>query len=134
MIRSVTATKLAAKLLSLLDDLTEGEEAEITKHGRVVARLIGARRPRAEQGRLEGVAATRQGECGRKPGTRQGAVPLRPRRCGLVGEVPRLDGGASLPAAVGGIGRLVERIAAVGDVADEDVVDGARVHVERRHL
>lgn len=58
MIRKMTATEVKAKILALLDDVAEGEEVEITKHGRVVGRLIPARGPLASRGRLEGVATT----------------------------------------------------------------------------
>jgi hypothetical protein len=46
----------------------------------------------------------------------------------------RLDHAAVLPAAVGGVGSLVERVAAVGDVADEDAADGTDVDIKVRHL
>ena len=66
----------------------------------------------------------------RKSGTSQSAVPRGPRRIGLVGEVLGPDGGAPLPAAVGRLGWLVERVGAVRDVPDEDVMDAAGVDVE----
>jgi prevent-host-death family protein len=52
----MTATEFKAKALALLDEVSTGEEIEITKHGRTVARLVGARGPRALRGRLAGVA------------------------------------------------------------------------------
>lgn len=54
----VTATEAKAKILSLLDDVAAGEEIEITKHGRVVARLVPATGPHALKGRLMGIAMT----------------------------------------------------------------------------
>ncbi|MEQ0669861.1 type II toxin-antitoxin system prevent-host-death family antitoxin [Mycobacterium tuberculosis] len=43
----MTATEVKAKILSLLDEVAQGEEIEITKHGRTVARLVAARGPHA---------------------------------------------------------------------------------------
>lgn len=40
----MTATELKAKLLGVLDEVSDGAEVEITKHGRTVARLVPARR------------------------------------------------------------------------------------------
>jgi len=54
----MTATDVKARILALLDDVADGEEVEITKHGRVVARLIPAAGPPALRGRLSGVAMT----------------------------------------------------------------------------
>lgn len=53
-----TATEAKAKLLSLLDRVAAGEEVEITKHGRTVARLVPARGAHALRGSLAGLAAT----------------------------------------------------------------------------
>jgi prevent-host-death family protein len=39
MVREVTATEAKAKLLALLDEVENGEEVLITRHGRRVARL-----------------------------------------------------------------------------------------------
>jgi len=58
MARTMTATDVKARILALLDDVADGEEVEITKHGRVVARLIPAAGPPALRGRLSGVAMT----------------------------------------------------------------------------
>jgi prevent-host-death family protein len=58
MIRQVTATDAKAKILRLLDDAAAGEEIEITKHGRTVARLVPARGARTLKGSFEGVATT----------------------------------------------------------------------------
>jgi prevent-host-death family protein len=58
MARRVTATDAKATLLRLLDDAAAGEEIEITRHGRPVARLAPAHGGRALKGSFEGVAAT----------------------------------------------------------------------------
>jgi len=58
MTRKVTATTAKAKILALLDDVAEGDEVEITKHGRVVARLVPASGPHALKGSAAGVAMT----------------------------------------------------------------------------
>jgi prevent-host-death family protein len=54
----MTATEVKAKILALLDEVADGAEVEITKHGRVVARLVPANGPHALRGRLAGVART----------------------------------------------------------------------------
>jgi prevent-host-death family protein len=54
----MTATQAKAKILSLLDDVAAGQEVEITKHGRTVARLVPAVGPHALKGSLAGVAMT----------------------------------------------------------------------------
>ena len=54
----MTATEAKAKILSLLDDVAAGQEVEITKHGRTVARLVPATGPHALKGSLAGVAMT----------------------------------------------------------------------------
>jgi len=54
----MTATEAKAKILSLLDDVAAGQEVEITKHGRTVARLVPAVGPHALRGSLSGVAMT----------------------------------------------------------------------------
>ncbi len=51
MARSVTATEAKARILALLDDVEAGEEIEITRHGRLVARLVPARGAAALRGR-----------------------------------------------------------------------------------
>ncbi len=58
MARKVTATEAKARILALLDEVTLGEEVEITKRGRVVARLVPARGPHALRGALQGVAVS----------------------------------------------------------------------------
>jgi prevent-host-death family protein len=62
MTRRVTATDAKATILRLLDDAAAGEEIEITRHGRPVARLVPAHGARALKGVFEGVAATAVGE------------------------------------------------------------------------
>jgi prevent-host-death family protein len=42
MARKVTATEAEAAILALLDDVGVGDEVEITKRGRTVARLVPA--------------------------------------------------------------------------------------------
>jgi prevent-host-death family protein len=58
MTRKMTVTEVKAKLLSLLDQVEEGDEIEITRHGVTVARLAPARGPHALKGRMTGVAMT----------------------------------------------------------------------------
>ena len=52
----LTATEAKAKMLSLLDHVEGGQEVEITRHGRTVARLVPAVGPHALKGTLAGVA------------------------------------------------------------------------------
>jgi len=58
MSRRLTATEVKARILALLDDVEGGDEVEITKHGRTVARLIPARGPNALKASLAGIART----------------------------------------------------------------------------
>jgi prevent-host-death family protein len=58
MSRLVTATEAKAKILALLDEVAGGEELEITKHGRTVARLVPPAGAQSIKGRLAGVAMT----------------------------------------------------------------------------
>lgn len=58
MARQMTATTLKARILTLLDEVANGEEIEITKHGRTIARLIPAHGAHALKGKLAGVAMT----------------------------------------------------------------------------
>jgi prevent-host-death family protein len=58
MSRKLTATEAKAKILALLDEVAAGDEVEITKHGRTVARLVPAGGPHALKGSLAGVAMT----------------------------------------------------------------------------
>jgi prevent-host-death family protein len=56
MTTQMTATEVKAKILSLLDKVAAGDEVEITKHGRTVARLVPAIGPSALKGKLAGMA------------------------------------------------------------------------------
>ena len=56
MTRKMTATEVKARILALLDDVEAGDEIEITRHGRTIARLAPARGPHALRGRFAGVA------------------------------------------------------------------------------
>lgn len=58
MTTKMTATEVKAKILSLLDDVAAGQEIEITKRGRTVARLVPAYGPHALKGSMIGVAIT----------------------------------------------------------------------------
>jgi len=58
MATKVTATEAKAKLLALLDEVADGEEIEITRHGRSVARLAPATGPKAVKDRMAGLAVT----------------------------------------------------------------------------
>lgn len=58
MVKQMTATEVKAKILALLDDVAAGDEIEITRRGRPIARLIAARGPHALKGRFAGVAMT----------------------------------------------------------------------------
>jgi prevent-host-death family protein len=54
----MTATELKSRILALLDEVAEGDEIEITKHGRTIARLVPAQGPHALKGRYAGVATS----------------------------------------------------------------------------
>ena len=56
MTRKMTATEVKARILALLDDVEAGDEIEITRHGRTIARLVPARGPHALRGRFAGIA------------------------------------------------------------------------------
>jgi prevent-host-death family protein len=58
MARTVTATEAKATLLALLDAAEAGEEIEITRHGRLVARLVPARGGAALKGKYAGLVWT----------------------------------------------------------------------------
>jgi prevent-host-death family protein len=62
MARQMTATELKARILAVLDEVAAGEEVEITKHGRTVARLVPAHGPHSLRGRFTGVAMTADDE------------------------------------------------------------------------
>ncbi|MDQ2880661.1 MAG: type II toxin-antitoxin system prevent-host-death family antitoxin [Actinomycetota bacterium] len=52
----MTATEVKARILALLDEVAAGAEVQITKHGRIVARLVPATGPPAVRGTLTGTA------------------------------------------------------------------------------
>ena len=54
--RQMTATEFKTRVLALLDEVATGDEIEITKHGRTVARLVGARGPLVLRGQLASIA------------------------------------------------------------------------------
>ena len=56
--RQITATQAKSHLLSLLNEVAGGDEIEITKHGRTVARLVPAVGPAALRGRFTGIAVS----------------------------------------------------------------------------
>jgi prevent-host-death family protein len=56
--RQMTATELKARILALLDEVAAGDEIEITKHGRTVARLVPASGGRGLRGRFVGRAVS----------------------------------------------------------------------------
>lgn len=58
MTRTLTATELKTSILAVLDEVAVGSEVVITKHGRVVARLVPARGPHTLRGGLAGVASS----------------------------------------------------------------------------
>lgn len=58
MAKQVTATDAKARILRLLDDAAAGEEIEITRHGRPVARLVPPPGARSLKGSFAGVAVT----------------------------------------------------------------------------
>ncbi|MGB7684635.1 MAG: type II toxin-antitoxin system prevent-host-death family antitoxin [Solirubrobacterales bacterium] len=58
MAKQVTATVAKAKMLRLLDEAAAGEEIEITRHGRPVARLVPPSGARSLKGSYEGMAMT----------------------------------------------------------------------------
>lgn len=62
MARQVTATDAKATILRLLDEAAAGEEIEITKHGRPVARLVPAPNAQSLRGSLAGTAVSAAAE------------------------------------------------------------------------
>lgn len=54
----VTATEAKNRILRLLDSAEAGEEVEITRHGRTVARLVPASGSRMLAGTFSGIAST----------------------------------------------------------------------------
>jgi prevent-host-death family protein len=62
MAKQVTATTAKAHILRLLDEAAAGEEIEITRHGRPVARLVPPAGARSLKGALHGQAVTAAAE------------------------------------------------------------------------
>jgi len=60
--RQMTATAAKANFLRLLDNAAAGEEIEITRHGRPVARLVPPAGARSLEGSLQGKAVTAAAE------------------------------------------------------------------------
>jgi prevent-host-death family protein len=56
---TVTADEAKATIASLLDKVAAGDEVEITKNGRLLARLVPARDPHGLKGLFTGVAASK---------------------------------------------------------------------------
>lgn len=61
--RTKGATEVKPKMLALLEEVAAGEQIEITKQGRVVARLVPARGPHALRGQFSEVARPRTTNC-----------------------------------------------------------------------
>ncbi|HEX6665275.1 MAG TPA: type II toxin-antitoxin system prevent-host-death family antitoxin [Solirubrobacterales bacterium] len=59
--KQVTATEAKANILRLLDEVADGQEIEITRHGRPVARLLPAPGTHFPSGSLAGLASTAPG-------------------------------------------------------------------------
>lgn len=53
---TMTATEAKAKLLRLLDQVAEGTDIQITRHGRIVARIVPASGPHHLRNSMAGVA------------------------------------------------------------------------------
>lgn len=64
MTTKLTATDVKARILSLLDEVEKGEEIEITRRGRTIARIVAAGGPHALKGSMAGVAMTAVAEEG----------------------------------------------------------------------
>lgn len=58
MTRILTATELKATVLAVLDQVAAGDEVEVTKHGRPVARIVPIHDPRGLRGRFAGTAVS----------------------------------------------------------------------------
>jgi prevent-host-death family protein len=58
MVRQLTATDTKARLLALLDQVEQGEEIEVTRRGRTIARIVPAGTATGLKGRFAGVAKT----------------------------------------------------------------------------
>lgn len=59
--KQVTATQAKATILRLLDEAAAGDEIEITRHGRPVARLVPPAGPHPFAGSFAGAAKTAAG-------------------------------------------------------------------------
>lgn len=76
----VTATEAKAKILALLDEVETGQNIEITRHGRPVARIVSARAPHALKDAFKGVAmSTARDEDLYSTGVRWSIERRRPR-------------------------------------------------------
>jgi prevent-host-death family protein len=62
MTRIVTVTDAKTHLLALIDDVVDGEEIELIRHGRPVARLVPATGPNRMRGALTGMAVAPVGD------------------------------------------------------------------------
>ena len=58
MLRQMTATEVKRRILALLDEVAAGEEIEITKHGRRIAKLVPATGPTIVAGAFSGTAVS----------------------------------------------------------------------------
>jgi len=54
----MTATAFKATVLSVLDDVAQGDEVQITKHGKLVARVVPVSHPKSLRGRFLGTVAS----------------------------------------------------------------------------
>jgi len=54
----MTATVFKATVLSVLDDVAQGDEVQITKHGKPVARVVPVSNPHSLRGRFAGVVTS----------------------------------------------------------------------------
>jgi prevent-host-death family protein len=54
----MTITTAKARLLAIVDEVEQGAEVELTRHGRVVARLVPPKGPRSMRGALAGQAVS----------------------------------------------------------------------------
>jgi prevent-host-death family protein len=52
----MSATELKARILGVVDEVADGDEVEITKHGRTVARLVPAKGPNTLKGAFADLA------------------------------------------------------------------------------
>ena len=55
---TMTATDFKATVLSVLDQVAQGDEVQITKHGKPVARLVPVSNPKSLWGRFAGVVSS----------------------------------------------------------------------------